>query len=273
MTAKLEDHYDAQETPDGGLLFTPKGPQSPAIIRTQDHRYYYEGAEYPGVTSILKVLDKSDGLVPWAARETAKAAVALTEAHPLALRGLLDTVGSEGAVKALADRSKWTRDEAAHLGSQVHEYAQVLVEGATDIVIPPAAVSRAKAYAEWWDASGWTLRLAEALVVNPSVGYGGTFDLLARDRDGRTVLADVKTGKGVYREAILQLAAYGMAPLVARPGDARAYPMPLPDRYVILHVTEDNVREIEVSVGQAEKMAFLDCLDLLRWTQSVKGRL
>ena len=255
---------------------------TPAIIRTQDHRYYYEGTEYPGVTSILKVLDKSDGLVPWAARETAKAAVSLAQGVGISnghgtivdgLQNLLRTLGPEATIKALTDRSKWTRDEAANLGSEVHHHAEQIATGTPLTAIPERAQSRVKAYSEWWQASGWTLRLAEALVVNPSVGYGGTFDLLARDRDGRTVLADVKTGRSVWREGILQLAAYGMAPLVARPGDARAYPMPIPDRYVILHVTEAGVREIEVSVGQAEKMAFLDCLDLLRWTQSVKGRL
>lgn len=245
---------------------------TPAIIRTQDHRYYYEGAEYPGVTSILKVLDKSDGLVPWAAKETAKAAVSLS--HTGALDALMLNLGDDAAIKALTDRSKWTRDEAANLGTTVHDYAQQLVEGRlTESDIPEVARTRVASYRKWWEASGWTLRLAEAFVVNPSVGYGGTFDLLAYDADRRTVLADIKTGRGVYREAILQVCALGMAPLVARPGDAVAYPMPLPDRYVILHVTEDNVREIEVSVGQAERMAFLDCLDLLKWTQSVKGRL
>ena len=62
--------------------------------------------------------------------------------------------------------------------------------------------SRVLAYAAWWKASGWRLRLSEAMLVNPMMGYGGTLDLLAYDRDGRTVLADIKTGKGVYQEAV-----------------------------------------------------------------------
>jgi hypothetical protein len=109
-------------------------------------------------------------------------------------------------------------------------------------------------------------------VVHPDVGYGGTFDLLAYDRDGRTVLADIKTGKAVYKEAILQLTAYGMAPLVQRFGDDKVYPMPLPDRYAVIHVTKDGVREVCIDVGQAERMAFLDCVDLHRWLASVKGK-
>ena len=81
----------------------------------------------------------------------------------------------------------------------------------------PDNPSRVLAYAAWWKASGWRLRLSEAMLVNPMMGYGGTLDLLAYDRDGRTVLADIKTGKGVYQEAVLQLTAYGMAELINRP--------------------------------------------------------
>ncbi len=108
------------------------------------------------------------------------------------------------------------------------------------------------------------------------MGWGGTFDLLAYDRDGKTVLADIKTGKGVYKEAVLQLAAYGMAKIVQPATDgilpAQTYPMPLPDRYVILHVTADGVREIEIAVGTAERMAFLACLDLYHWIEGMKGK-
>ena len=127
-------------------------------------------------------------------------------------------------------------------------------------------------------ASGWKLRLSEAMVVEPTDGpsgyggYGGTFDLLAYDRDGRTVLADVKTGKGVYREAVLQLAAYGMATYVAPANSPTAYPMVEPDRYVILHVTEEGVREVELAIGQMERVAFLACITLHAWGETQKGK-
>jgi hypothetical protein len=128
------------------------------------------------------------------------------------------------------------------------------------------------AYAEWWKASAWALRTSEALVVSPTLRYGGTFDLLARDRDGRTVLADIKTGRGVYREAVLQLAAYAFADLVARPGDPVAWPMPVVERFVVLHVTADGVREIEVALGSTERAAWAACLELARWAESMAGK-
>lgn len=253
-----------------------------AISRSSDHRYTFDGVTYPGVTSILKVLDKSDALMAWAARNTAEAAVALAQRPDTkadgtvttSLNHLLEEVGPEGTVKALTSRSSWKRDEAASLGTEVHRLADLVTSAPdTELTITDDGTrKRVHAYAEWWATSGWTLRLSEAAVVHPLVGYGGTFDLLAKDRDGKTVLADIKTGKGVYREAALQLTAYGMAVLVSPFGSEVAYPMPLIDRYVILHVTVDGVREIEVPVGKLEEAAFMACVDLHRWAETTKGK-
>lgn len=244
------------------------------ITRSADHRYTYEGVTYPGVTTILGALDKSGPLMGWAAKETATAAVRLLDELP----AMLANLGEAGVISALTARKNWQRDEAAQLGTDVHALADLIVNGQP---LPPTITDtqriRAQHYAEWWKASGWTLRLAEAMVVRPSVdheeqGWGGTFDLLAYDADKRTVLADVKTGKAVYKEAVLQLAAYSMANIVQPATADRTFPMPMVDRYVVLHVTADGVREVELSIGTRENMAFLACLDLYHWIESMKGR-
>lgn len=249
----------------------------PAIQRTQDHRYIYEGVTYPGVTTALGVIDKSGALMAWAARQTAEAAVALMQS-PEVMNVMLSTTGPDGIAKALTSRANWQRDEAAQLGSAVHGWADALVASQPLPNLSETARIYAEHYAEWWQKQRWALRLSEAVVVAPAVdgvheGWGGTFDLLARDADGRTVLADIKTGKGVYREAILQLAAYGMAPLVSPMGSAGVYEMPRIDRYAIIHVTRDGVREVDIAIGAQEWAAWLACLDLYRWTETVKGKL
>ncbi len=256
----------------------------PAIQRTQDHRYGYNGVWYPGVTDILKVIDKSGALMTWAARQTAEAAVKLSsefifskqdETEITGLENLVATVGKDGAIAALTSRANWTRDEAASLGSAVHNLADQFIKGVPLDIETPLAHEYAKRYADWWSAKvalGWSLRLSEAVVVNPDAGYGGTFDVLVRDPDGLTHLWDLKTGKAVYKEAILQLTAYGMASLISPMGSDKVYPNPLPDRYAVIHVTRDGVREVCIDVGQAERMAFLDCVDLHRWLASVKGK-
>lgn len=245
-----------------------------AITRSADHHYTYEGVTYPGVTSILKVLDKSDALMNWAARQTAEAALHLYADGSLA--SMLNSVGNEGTIKALTSRSSWQRDEAANLGTEVHRLADMVNKGEPTPPMGDTTRERVLHYQNWWNASGWTLRISEAMVVRPAMdgaspGWGGTFDLLAKDADNRTVLADIKTGKGVYREAVLQLAAYGLSTMVQFT-DGRVYPMPKIDRYVILHVTAAGVREVEISVGTAEHMAFLACFDLHHWTESMKGK-
>jgi hypothetical protein len=237
------------------------------ISRSADHRYTFDGATYPGVTSILTDNDKSDALMSWAARNTAEAAISQIGT----LQHLLDNVGAEGVVRALTARSAWKRDEAAQLGTDVHDLADKYVRGVDVDVIALSPYSKhVTHYAEWWQSSGWTLRTSESMVVHPVAGYGGTLDLLCRDRDGRTVLADIKTGKGVYREAVLQLTAYGLAPLIQM--DHTVYAMPKVDRYVILHVTAAGVREIEVPVGTLEEVAWFACIELAAWAETTKGK-
>ena len=245
-----------------------------AITRDRYHRYTYEGVTYPGVTGIIRVLDKSDALIAWASRNTAEAALAQLD-HLASLR---DTVGPEGVVKALTARSAWKRDEAAAYGSEIHAHAERIANGEeTEDAIPEAIRERVTRYAEWWATSGWRKRLAEAFVIDPEVGYGGTLDLLAFDEQGRTVLADVKSGKDVYAETKLQLAAYGMARLIAPQDSPAAYPMPLVERYVVLHVTDEGVRVIDLDVTDADRAAFRACIPLSAWLTAAKkngyGRL
>ena len=246
----------------------------PAIIRTDDHRYIYQGVTYPGVTSVLKVLDKSGALMTWAAKETAHAMLAIAD-NP-GIDAMVNMVGRDGLIKAATSRANWQRDEAAQLGSAVHQWADEHIRGVDHAPLSETAMLYTQHYAEWWQRSGWKLRLSEAVIVStvePGVheGWGGTFDLLCFDAEGRTVLADIKTGKGVYREAILQLAAYGMAQYVSPMGAPQVYPMPNVDRYVVIHVTKDGVKPIELDVGAMEWAAWLSALDLYRWTEYRKG--
>jgi hypothetical protein len=245
-------------------------PGLPAIVRSDDHHYSFLGQTYPGVTGILKILDKSGPLMAWASKETAKAAIAMLKTG--ALSDLVIEVGDEAAIKALTAKAGWERDEAAKVGTRIHAMADAHVRGEVGADEGQDIAKRVELYAEWWQGSGWTLRLSEALVVHTAVRYGGTFDLLARGPDGETILADIKTGKGIYTDAALQLAAYGMAEWVCPMGSPTAYPMPKVDRYVILHVTEKGVREVDVKVGSAEQVAFIAACALAKWRDQTKGR-
>lgn len=246
----------------------------PAIQRTQDHRYIFQGVTYPGVTKALGVLDKSGALMTWAARETAAAMLAMEDSPGLAI--MRSNVGDAGVISAATARSNWKRDEAAQLGTAIHAWADRYVNMGELPAMSDTARAYTEHYAEWWQRSGWKIRLSEAAIVAPAdegvhTGWGGTLDLLCRDDQGRTVLADIKTGKGVYRETILQLAAYGMGRYISALGSQDVYEMPKVDRYVVVHVTREGVRPVELAVGPNEWSAWISALDLYNWTELVKG--
>lgn len=246
-----------------------QGRPRPAITRDRWHRYTHEGVTYPGLTSVLGVMDKG-GLLRWACRLTAEAAIEQLALLP----SLVEANGERGVVDLLLNRADKRRDDAGARGSAIHDIAERVVRGAP----MPAGLDGEQAdvaarVADWWAARGWRLRLAEAFVVSPSRGYGGTLDLLAYDAEGRTVLADWKTGSGVYGEARLQLLGYGTADLVAPQGGPTAYPMPRIDRYVVLHVTASGVEEVGVVMDDLDREGLEGALRLHRWHRERKGRV
>ena len=240
-----------------------------AITRDRYHRYTYEGVTYPGLTSVIGVIDKSAGLMRWACRLTAEAAVEQADQLP----ALVKANGERGVVDLLLNRSDMRRDAAASRGSSIHGHAERLLKGEPATEMTDEERGLLEHIATWWAASGWRLRLAEALVVSPSKGYGGTLDLLAYDEQGRTVLADYKTGSGVYGESRLQLLGYGEAELIAPQGSPVAYPMPRVDRYVILHVTANGVNPVELDIDDLDREALAACLPLARWHKARKGKV
>jgi hypothetical protein len=245
----------------------------PAIQRTTDHRYTMAGITVDGVTGIIESIGSNfTAASSWGANQTAEAAIRLLPELPK----MVETLGELGARKALTERKNWTRDDAAQLGTDVHALAEMLSHGKPLPEMTPRQKVRVEHYARWWESAGLRVRLTEAMVYRPademSAGWGGTFDLLAFDADERTVLADVKTGR-LYPKVACQLAAYGMAKYVQPATATQVYPMPLPDRYMVIHVTEEGCKPIEVSVGSPERMAFLAALEIHQWLKTMKGKL
>jgi hypothetical protein len=217
------------------------------VLKERRHWYRYRGQEEPSVTTILNVLAKP-ALTGWAARLTAEQAVrerkklwAIAEADETA------------AVEWLRQAPWQRKDRAANLGSAVHKLiSQGIVTGAAD------EQPYLDVWYQWLDGSGWTVKSQEFPVFHPQVGYGGTVDLLAVDGDGRLLVADIKTGSGVYPEYALQLAAYRHA----------SVGIPATDGAVVLHVTAEGCRVVEVDAGESTFEAFVAARRLWQWQQS-----
>jgi hypothetical protein len=66
------------------------------------------------------------------------------------------------------------------------------------------------AFSEWQQSSQFVPIASERLVFSHEHGFAGTADLVGT-LNGRLALFDIKTGRGVYPEYKLQLAAYAVA--------------------------------------------------------------
>lgn len=197
------------------------------------HRYWVDGKQIPGVTTLLGKGLPKPALPYWSAKMVAEY-VAANPDEIETLRGM-----GEGPMIAALKGIPWQkRDEAAVRGTDVHALAEQLVHG-VEVEVPEHLVDHVTGYSRWLDAFGVVPILTERSVANREHWYAGRFDLIA-DIRGVRYLLDVKTSKGVYGETALQCAAYAHAEVYVNDDDPDTE-IPLPEgieRLGVIHVTE-----------------------------------
>ena len=244
-------------------------PTAVGVVRTKTHQYYFDGkGPWPGVTTVTDILDKP-ALTRWHRTQVAEAAIANAE-RLLADR---ESGNVEAAVAyLLAIRTEGTNSRER--GSRIHSALESILRrepiAIEDRDMPAVAGARA-----WLNARKVQPLEVEAFLINETIGFGGTCDLIA-EIDGEVTLIDWKTSKSVawpdgsvYDEMRLQLAAYSHAEFVAKPSDPTRYPLPVITRHAILHVTDTGTRLYPADVTEADWIAFRACLNLYGWR---KGR-
>jgi hypothetical protein len=205
------------------------------LNRTDDHWYSYaDGPSYPGITSALNEVSKG-GLPYWSANETARAAVGNYER----LGEMIATDGPRVAEGWLAAKHVQARDDAAAFGREIHKIAE-RIEHDSEWTVDTATLPYVAAYRAFLDDFAPTFVSRERYVLNETVGYGATYDFVARmpDVSGRRVLTlgDVKTGKAIYVETRLQLVAIARAEFAGVPGVNRKWPIPKIQQLVVVHI-------------------------------------
>jgi hypothetical protein len=210
------------------------------LARNERHEYFLDGkGPIASVTTILKVVDKSGPLVGWAKRITAEAAVR----HAAELPVWVKDFGGEAAVKMLTQASNVIRDKAANAGSDVHQLADAITKG-QDVTVPEELAPYVESYRGWVDEFQPEFLATEEMVYSHH-GYAGTLDAIVRIA-GETWLLDYKTSsdtdKGPYLETALQLAAYGGADFIGRPGDPNRYGIPAIDQYAVVHISPQKAK-------------------------------
>jgi hypothetical protein len=217
------------------------------------------GQQVPSVTSIIGVLDKP-ALPRWAAKEVAAFAVD----NKASWVNLPDDAAND-MLKAAPWRM---RDKAADTGTNAHSILEMFATtGIPDIRslppgVPPVVVS---GIAEFWLTFNPQVIACEQTVWNSTIGYAGSFDLIAVI-NGKTTLIDLKTGAGVYGSTALQLAAYAKGEEIIT-NDGTTTPMPVVEEYAVLHVPQNGKpwALVPMNVTDQEFNAFMMARGLFAW--------
>ena len=175
-------------------------------LKAPHQKYFHkDGKQVVGVTTLLGVLGK-DALMPWAAK--------------MEREGILAWFAAGKQTWDLPKPYFYAghTSKAADLGTIAHARIEAWLHGTTldpsglDEALYAAATAPLERFHEWWDGEGLTLVASEEQLVHPELRYGGTIDFVARDRDGKLVLGDIKTTKAnrdwPYPTVVAQVAAY-----------------------------------------------------------------
>lgn len=167
-------------------------------IDEEAHAYTWGGQFVPGVTSILKVIDKP-ALMPWA--------IGVTRDY------WLEQVSAGRTDFKAIHKESWSANKkiskgAADIGKNVHAYAEAFFKKQD---LPTLLTDEAKrgveAFHKWLDAHKVVVKASERLVFSREHYYAGTCDFVA-EIDGVLSVGDIKTSSGIYPEMRMQTAAY-----------------------------------------------------------------
>lgn len=243
----------------------------PALVRKNagsGHSYTLGGEWLPGVTTVLGVLDKP-ALPAWAARESA----AYADEHWQRLSGMR----SADRLREIEGARFATNKKATSKGHRIHSLAERLQAGES-VEVPEEILPDVEGVAKMLDDFALTSVATEAAIASVEWGYAGTFDALLESPRWGLCLVDFKTGKKIYNEVALQLAAYRAADTMAlqvekigpRGGISHVWEnhdMPPVDHTFAAHVTPTGTSLVPVRSDGAIFGAFLSVLDAFKtWT-------
>lgn len=264
----------------------PVGPANSETNQDTGARWYIHpttGERFVSVTTILQVVAK-ESLPYWAAKVVQEYAmdrvpllVQSLRRRPCEVKGddrcgaCRDCVALE--LRRAPDRM---RDEAADRGSRIHHVAEQHVLTGEVIGHHDDIADQVRQYLRFRDQFKPTHEASEMTVINRTHGYAGTLDAILRlgwcppkykHLVGQPMVADIKSGKGCYREYAMQLAAYRFGEAVLLP-DGTEHPVPeTVDTGVLLHIRPDNYWVRPTRIDGDTFAAFLGVLGQWRWQQ------
>jgi hypothetical protein len=158
----------------------------------------------PGVTTVLGVIGKGDGLLQWG----------VNTAIDFLRNRLVGALTQEEMDAAFADAKyahRRIKEEAATAGTLAHKWAEAYLVG-NELPLPEneQAARACNAAKAWLASHSWQTQNVERRIYSRKYNYAGTLDYLALI-DGERCLCDWKTSKRLYDEYRFQTAAYVQA--------------------------------------------------------------
>ena len=233
-------------TSDAGKLRTDSG---------RGRLYAWGDETFRSVTTLLGALGKP-WLGGWAAKMVAE--------YAYDRRDKWDGLTKAEAVRLLKGAPWDKRDAAADVGTAVHSAIESLVLGQTPPPYPESIAAHMANFDRFLADYRPEWHAAEAAVFSRKYGYAGTLDGIV-GIGGKSYILDVKTSKALYADTFpLQLAAYAHAEFIGLP-DGTEGTMPPIDGGVILHLTAEDYRLVQVRIDADVFNAFLYVVQAYRW--------
>lgn len=235
-------------------------PNPPLSRETDSGREYVNfltGEAVPSITTVMKAMANPD-IEAWKLRMAANHAN-LHWDEMSAWDPLQRKEAMTGAHEAYSG-------EKAALGTLVHEICESLIKG-NPVAIPKEASSYVTQFGKFMMEKKPRFAESEFTVWNRGLEYAGTGDFLA-EIGGKTVLVDIKTGKGVYSDYGLQLTALKNAEFLIRE-DCSEEPLPEVHQLALLHLRPRSWKLIPVRREKECFLAFTAARQLFSWTHEV----
>lgn len=240
-----------------------------ATSRGSKRFYTWREENYWSVTTILQAVAKP-ALINWAKKFTAEYAVA----HIDSLVQLVND-DPDGAIDWLKGAAYRDRDKKADLGSAVHAATEAYVLNKPYPDWPALIKPRMLAFQQFLEQHEPEFVATEASVYNRSERYAGTLDGIVRFKglgDGLLV-GDYKTGKAIYPEVALQLAAYRNAEFIGLPDGSEAPMHPTVGAFGLHLPSEGGYELVDVDTGPEVFQTFLFCREMFRWAEQGSKRV
>lgn len=224
------------------------------------HRYQILGQKdyLIGVTTATGMMDKSRALMIWAGRLTKDYLVDLLQSGKT-----IDELDIEQAI----NQHNVKREEAATIGSLVHDWAEQYIKGLNPEVPEDESVQNGvTAFLRWANENDIRFISSEKRVYSRKYNYVGTMDcsFTMGKEDHKIIHAgDFKTSSGIYPEMAMQVSAYQHA-------EAEEHGTQYGDKCIIRF--DKNTGEFEAKWFDLDEHdihfnGFISCLDLKRITK------